>query len=219
MSLTKSAMIAAARERADATRSGRWTDADLGIMLGALHWREWAHILSANNVYRMRTVSVTPDADGVVAKSALSSASQSLFRILTVRDGARFYAPMRYQEAPAPANFAHGQAHGWYERGEGIQIVPVSQTPLDITVNYRPTRASSLENTDVVDFPDGYEHVLVYGLAGEMLLKGGAETEAASDLFNFQRTLREDMLSDIRRLTVRPSLMEAMDDAADWGSQ
>lgn len=217
MSMTKAAVIAAARERADAVRSGRWTDADLGVMLGALHWREWSHILSANNVYRMRTVSVTPDADGVIAKSALSSATQFFFRILTLRDGTRFFRPIAYKDAPSPTTSV--TTYGWYEKGEGIQLVPVAQNVVDVTVNYRPTRAAALENTDIVDFPDGHEHVLVYGLAGELLLKGGAETEAANDMFNFARVLREDMLSDIRRLTVRPTMMEAMDDAADWGSQ
>lgn len=217
MSMTKAAVIAAARERADAVRSGRSTDADLGVMLGALHWREWSHILSANNVYRMRTVSVTPDADGVIAKSALSSATQFFFRILTLRDGTRFFRPIAYKDAPSPTTSV--TTYGWYEKGEGIQLVPVAQNVVDVTVNYRPTRAAALENTDIVDFPDGHEHVLVYGLAGELLLKGGAETEAANDMFNFARVLREDMLSDIRRLTVRPTMMEAMDDAADWGSQ
>lgn len=217
MSMTKAAVIAAARERADAVRSGRWTDADLGVMLEALHWREWSHILSANNVYRMRTVSVTPDADGVIAKSALSSATQFFFRILTLRDGTRFFRPIAYKDAPSPTTSV--TTYGWYEKGEGIQLVPVAQNVVDVTVNYRPTRAAALENTDIVDFPDGHEHVLVYGLAGELLLKGGAETEAANDMFNFARVLREDMLSDIRRLTVRPTMMEAMDDAADWGSQ
>ena len=218
MSMTKAAIIAAARERADAVRSGRWSDADLGVLLGALHWREWSHILSSNNVYKKRTVTVTPSATGVIAKSDLSSATQFFFRILSVYGGDRFYAPIAYKDAPLPSTFNNFRGSAWYEDGDGIQLVPASTSSVDVTVNYRPKRASALDDGDTVDFPDGHEHVLIYGLAGEMLLKGGAETEAASDMFNFQRILREDMLSDIGRLSVKPRVVEAMDDPSDWGS-
>ena len=217
--MTKAAIIAAARERADAVRSGRWTDADLGVLLGALHWREYAHILSSNKMYKVRTITTTPDTEGVILKSALSSATQFMYRILSLKNENRYFTQIDYKDAPLPTNFTYQGSFSWYEKGDGLQLVPIATDSVDVTVNYRPTRASALNDTDVVDFPDGHEHVLVYGLAGEMLLKGGAETEAASDLFNFQRILREDMLSDIRRLSVRPSIMQAMDDPSDWGSQ
>ena len=218
MSMTKAAIIAAARERADATRSGRWTDADLGIMLGALHWREWGHILSANKMYKTNTVTVTPDANGLILKSDLSTATKIAFRVITVKNESRFFTQIDYKDAPTPANFTYNGTYSWYENGDSIQMVPLSVDPITVVVNCRPKKASALDDGDTVDFPEGHEHVLVYGLAGEMLLKGGAETEASMDLFNFQRVLREDMLSDIRRFSTRPSLMEPMDDPADWGS-
>ena len=218
MSMTKTAIIAAARERADAVRSGRWDDADLGVLLGMVHWSEWANILNANNVYKLRTVTATPDSDGVVAKSDLSDSTRKFYRILSLRAGNQFHSPIHYIDAPVPAESGRYGAFSWYEKGDGIQVLPIPTTTCDVTVNYRPTRASALNDGDTVDFPDGYEHVLVYGLAAEMLLKGGSETEAANDLLRRQAILREDMLSDIRRLSVRPTLMQPMDDAADWGS-
>lgn len=218
MSMTKAAIIAAARERADAVRSGRWSDTDLGVLLGSLHWREWAHILSANSHYRMHTLTVTPDSSGVIAKSDLNTATAWSYRVLNVKAGGRYLTPMAYRDAPNPSDGVYGtQSIGWYEKGEGIQLSPVVTDSSEVTVNYRPKRASALNDGDTVDFPDGHEYILVYGLAGEMLLKGGAETEAANDMFRFQQTLREDMLQDIRRLSVRPTIIEAMDDASDWG--
>ena len=218
MSMTKAAIIAAARERADAVRSSRWDDADLGVMLGMLHWTEYAHILNANNTYKMRTVATSPDSDGVILKSALSDATRFFYRVLTLKIGNRYFTPIAYSDAPSPAYSSYGSAFGWYERGDGIQIVPVSTESAEVTVNYRPKRASALEDTDVVDFPDGYEHILIYGLAGEMRLKGGSETDAANDMYRRAQVLREDMLQDLRRLSVRPTIMQAMDDPADWGS-
>jgi len=218
MSMTKAAIIAAARERADAYRSSRWDDTDLGVMLGAIHWREWADILNANNMYRVHTFSVTPDSNGQVAKSSLQDSTRTFYRILSIKDVDRFFTPIQYKDAPRPAQFGYAQAYSWYEFGETIQLVPIVQGSVDFTVNYRPPRANTLSNSDIVDFPDGHEYVLVYALAAEMLLKGGAETDAANDLIAFQRSLKEQMLADIRRLSVRPTLMEPMDDAADWGS-
>lgn len=218
MSMTKAAIIAAARERADAVRSARWDDADLGVMLGMVHWGEWAHILNANNVAKVRTVTVTPDSDGVIAKSDLSDATRYFYRILSLRVDDRFHTPMAYSDAPRPVESGYRGTFGWYEKGDGLQLVPITTSSAEVTVNYRPTRASALNDGDTVDFPDGYEHVLIYGLAAEMLLKGGSETDAANDLYGRQRVLREDMLADIRRLSVRPTLMAAMDDPSDWGS-
>lgn len=218
MSMTKAAIIAAARERADAVRSARWDDADLGVMLGMVHWSEWAHILNANNVAKVRTVTVTPDSDGVILKSALSDSTRYFYRILSLRVDDRFHTPMAYTDAPRPLEAGYRGSFGWYEKGDGIQLVPVTTSSAEVTVNYRPTRASALNDGDTVDFPEGYEYVLVYGLAAEILLKGGAETEAANDMMMRQRVLREDMLADIRRLSVRPTLMAAMDDPSDWGS-
>lgn len=218
MSMTKAAIIAAARERADAVSSGRWDNADLGVLLGMVHWSEWAHILNANNLYTFRTVTVTPDADGVIAKADLSDATRLFYRVLSLRCANRFYVPIHYSLAPTPDQAGFSQSFCWYEKGTGIQIVPASSDSCEVTVNYRPKRASALNDGDTVDFPDGYEHILVYGLAAELLLKGGAETEAAGDMQRRQAVLREDMLSDLRRLSVRPTIVMAMDDPSDWGS-
>lgn len=219
--MLKSEIVAAARERADATRSGRWNDTDLGIMLGSVHWREWANILSSNPDYRLRAVSVSSNPSGVVAKSALSSPTAFTYRVRAVKSEGQFHSLTQFSDLPDPSMSADEGWVGkkWYESGESVQLIPARQTTATFWVNYRPKKASALSDVDNVDFPDGYEHVLVYGLAGEMLLKGGAETEAAADLMRFRDGLREDMLADIRRFSSTPTYVQPNDDASSWGSQ
>lgn len=214
--MTRDQIIAKARERADAVRSGRWNDDDLVVMLGAVHWREWANILSHNALYRVRSVSVTPDANGLIAKSDLSSTTQFFYRILSLKQSDRYFAPIPYREAPTPDNTTE---RGWYESGDYLQLVPPDSATTTVTVNHRPKKASALEANDTVVFPDEHEWLLIYMLAGEMLMKGGAETEAAKEMFGFARGLREDMLQDIGRLSVSPTVMQPSDDLSDWGSE
>lgn len=218
--MLKSAMIAAARERADAVRSNRWSDADLSVMLGSVHWREWANILSSNPDYRLRSVSVTSDANGVVAKSALSTTEARVYRVRAIKSDGLFHSLAKFSDLPDPSITTQEGYLGkrWYESGESIQLIPAQTTAATFWVNYRPQRASAINDTAEVDFPEGYEHVLVYGLAGELLLKGGAETGAAADLLKFRDGLREDMLADIRRFSSTPSHVEPNDNASDWGS-
>lgn len=217
MALTKAQYLAKARERADAAGSGRWDDADLAVLFGGVHWREWANILNANNRKRVATRTVTPSA-GLVPKSALSISGESFYRIISVRQSNIFLTPGHYEDNPLPPGEGL-QSWTWYEMGDYIQINTGSDVETKIVVNHRPTRVELLNDSDNVEYPEGYEIALVYLLAGEMLLKGGAETEAGAMLMSFGGQLRADMMDDIRRISVHPTEIRAGDDKYDWGSQ
>jgi hypothetical protein len=68
-----------------------------------------------------------------------------------------------------------------------------------------------------VDWPDEFAFVLVYELAGRMLIKGSVESGEAADQFRMADAERQKMMAVLRRAGMTPESVRPMDDASDWG--
>jgi len=224
MSMTRAELLTLVDEMADAVASPRWGVTLKRQLLAEVHWREWKDLLNINRMLRVGARTVTTDADGRVARSALNAGSgdtlETCYRILTVRDqGNTFYQPARYEEYPlSPAVVSLPQV--WYEYGDQLQLIPAAAgTTAVVTVNHVPARVDTLaSDSSTVVFPDGYELLLAYETAASMFMKGAAESNLTAELRAMATTLRERLHQDVGRLSTRPMRMTAMDDAYDWGA-
>ena len=223
MSMARSALVTLVDEMADAKGSPRWGTTLKLQLLGEAHWREWKDLLNVNRMLRVGTRTATTDADGRVAKSDLTSgsgdATETFYRILTLRQGNFYYQPAKYEDYPqSPTEVSLPQV--WYEYGDEIQLIPAAQgNTVTVVVNHLPQRADLLvDNNSTVVFPDGYDLILAYEAAASMFMKGAAETQLAGELRGAAQVLRERMHQDVGRIAIRPMRMGYMDDRWDWGS-
>ena len=223
MAMTVTQHVDMIRQVADAADTTRWPSTLLKTWLGLVHRQEWRNILNANNTYRVAQVTVTEDANGRFAKSALSTGSgntlQSCYRILSLSDNQQlYYRQVRYQDYPSP-QAATSIPYVWYEYGTSIQMLPaVAGNTITATFNVIPQRADLLSTDSVgVDFPEDYETLLDYAAAAHVAMKGGIETPQALQYRAMADTIREEMLLDLRRLSKDPLRMRALDGASDWG--
>lgn len=223
MSMTRGALLTLVDEMADAAGSPRWGTTLKRQLLGEVHWREWRDLLNVNRMLRVGDRTVTTDANGRVAKSALNAGSgdtlTTSYRILTVRADNIFYTPARYEEYPiSPAVVSLPQV--WYELGDELQLIPAAPgTVATITVNHIPARADTLSDDNAtVTFPDGYDLLLAYETAASMFMKGAAESNLTAEMRSMATALRERLHQDVSRLSTRPTRVMAMDDKMDWGS-
>lgn len=224
MSITRDALETLTRELMDAVDDPRWGQTYVLQVLGQVHLQEWRDILNAVNVYRWAQRTVTLDSNGRFAKSALSSGSgdsaETFYRILAMQNGQFFYQQSTFQQFPQPqTNYGGTFPNVWYEIGEQVQVVPPSAgLALTVSVNHTPARVDQLaDGASTVVFPDGYELILAYMAAKQLLLKGGAEGQYARQLEAQAQELRARLLMDLRRLGTRPIIMGALDDAGQWG--
>ncbi len=224
MSLTRTALEDLTRQLADAVDDPRWPQSVVLSILGQVHLQEWRDLLNASNTRRYALRTVTTDANGRFAKTALDSGSgdsaETHYRILSVSVGQFFYQQSIYQDYPQPfQNMGGTLPNVWYEMGDEIQLVPVAQgTAVSVAVNHTPARVDQLAgDASIVVYPDGYELILAYMGAKQMLLKGGAEGQYAAQLEVQAKQLRDRLLMDVRRLGTRPIIMGAMDSPAMWG--
>lgn len=230
MSMTQAQLLAALRDEMNAASSAQWSDATLLSWLGLASWQEWANILNANNVYYSQSVPVTQDSNGQFAISSLTTGSgdtqKNFYRILTLaqpqggNQPMLFYRQSRYQDYPNPQPNQGVYLSGlWYRLGTQIQVMPVqSGQQMSVQVNYRPPRVDQLATSaSVVDFPDGYEMLLVHDAAAYALLKGGNEADAAAQIQAKGDTIRAMMLLDLGRQGTWPITATAFDTAFDWG--
>ena len=223
MSMARGTLLTLVDEMADANGSPRWGTTLKLQLLGEAHWREWKDLLNVARHLRMAQRTATTDADGRIAKSALTSgsgdATETWYRILTVSQGNFYYQPATYEEYPqSPTEVSLPQV--WYEYGDLIQLMPAAQgNTVTVNVNHLPQRADLLvDNNSTVVFPDGYDLILAYEAAASMFMKGAAETNLAGELRGAAQVLRDRMHQDVGRITVRPLRMGSMDDKWDWGS-
>lgn len=230
MTMTQAQLLAATRDQMNATGSSQWSDATLLAWLGLAHWQEWANILNANNVYASQNVTVTQDSNGQFAWSALTTgtgnATKNAYRILTLAQPAGgnqpqlFYRQTRYVDYPNPQPNQGTYVSGlWYRIGSSIQVMPVaSAQQMAVQVNWRPPRVDQMAApTDSVDFPDGYEMLLVHDASALALQKGGSEVQAAQVLRVQADQIRAMMLLDIGREGRWPIMAQSFDQPMDWG--
>ena len=225
MTVTRAQLVANTLEFMDANNSTRWTTPIVQTMLGIAHAREWSGILGANPYFRFASRSVTTDANGQVAYTALNSGTgdtaQSWGRILAITDGQMVYRQTSFMQAPlaTTTNQAYQQVdRQWFDAGSNIQILPVGAgVVLTVTINWTPPRVESLSSDTVqVDFPDGYEIILALEAAALLLSKGAMENDAAQTMRAMAQDQRETMYSDIGRRSAAPLFLRYPDSASNW---
>ena len=214
---------------ADASGSGRWDttaggSGEVDRRLGMVHMREWRRILNAAPYFRFAKRTPTFDSSGKIALSdasmstATGDSQERVFRVLLVSVN---NTPYEYVEAKdyALATVNSESLRVWYREGDYL-VVPdaASLTATGVWVNHLPTRFDQLSaDGQTVTLPDDYDDVFVYEGAGEILMKGGAESSAAADFFAIADRRRTEILSDIARLSGKPISFQYGDSRYEWG--
>jgi hypothetical protein len=225
VSITRDDLVALVREYADAVGSSRWTDPLILTVVSSVHDNEWSNLLNAAPYYTFAQRNVATDSEGKVALAALNSGTgdnaRTLYRILSVADAQVQYAQMEYLDAPALASDAQWtwDRPAFYVAGDFLWILPRQpQVPLRVVVNTKPPRLTQLSSgSAVVPFPAGAEMLLAYEGAAQVLIKGGAESSAATVLKRQAQEERATLLDDLRRRTTQPTFMRYPDRRGDWG--
>lgn len=229
MSFTRTQFIAAVRTVMDAASSARWSDTDITAIGGLTFNNEWSVILNTNPYYRTNNVqNLTTDSNGEIAISSLTTGSgdtqKTFYRILSgFTDGTVLYREVDFRNVPlgTSTNYQSPWDYLYYLDGSNFQLLPVtaSLSGLSVMVNWRPVQIDALAaDSSTIDFPSGYEWLLAYQTGAVLLAKGGAETQATSDLMALAEEFRKSMLGYIGRLTTRPSSVQFQDLAMHWGS-
>jgi hypothetical protein len=210
----------------DAESSARWSPALIQSVGGIVSLNEWSDILNQNQYYKFATRSVTTDANGCVSVASLTTGSgdtvQTFARVVgPFTDGNILWTETDYRYVPlaTQSNYQTPASYQYYLAGDNFQLLPVqSGLALTVVVNYIPATIAQLAgDSSTVIFPSGYEWILVWVTAATLLLKGGAESQAASDLYSLADDARKNMLSGIARLTTRPTFALFQDDPGNWG--
>lgn len=225
---TRSAFLTRVRGLMDATNSSRWDDLTLLDWADVVFDAEWTGLLDVAPTIRAAVRSVTTDANGQVAWSALNSGSgdtaETFYKVLSVDDGQRVYRPVSFLDVPmgTRANVPYSQWDpAYYPFGEAFQFLPVvSGQALTFTVSTIPARPSTLAgDASTVTFPDPYGPLVAWGTAAMALQKGGAEADT-SIMFQAQADkLRRQMYADYARKTAVPTVFGFPDRAWEWGSR
>lgn len=227
MAFTRVQLRTRALNRADANSSQRW-DATAGSggevdQLGGIVFdREWRRILNANPYYKFNTITFNSDAStGRYSLASLTTGSgdtiKRFYRVIGVQIDDVMYEEVPFKEWTLAETLAMSPRVWWYE-GDNVMALPKQLGRAGkFYVNYIPARIDNLTADSVtVDFPDGYEDVLVLEWAKHLLMKGGAEIQEALALGALAEELRSDMLQDIARRSTNPLRMRYADSAWDW---
>lgn len=187
---------------------------------------EWGNILDANQTYRFNSVSTTTDSAGCVAITSLTTGSgdtaKNFYRVLSgPTDGNALYRETDYRNVPIAtlSNYQAPWDYLYYLAGANFQMLPVaSGTALTWGVSWTPTVISGLAaDASVIDFPSGYEYLLVWQSAGKLLAGKGGKSDQAQVLFTLAETARKNLLAGVGRLTTRPNFLMFQDLAMHWG--
>lgn len=225
MALTRTQLMDLTREYADAVGSDRWSDTTVRYALTRVHQREWGTILGACPSYRTATRSVTTDANGCVAIADLSTTGDTaelLNRVLYVSDGSdQLWQVADLMEIPLGATTSSWPSglRRVYRSGSLLQLLPVEASAARVVVvNHVPQRVDQLTADSVnVEFPEGHELLLAWGAAALLLVKGGAESDAAMELRSLADQERQDLLADVARTFGQPTVLGGWDSVADYG--
>jgi hypothetical protein len=213
---------------ADAVGADRWdttAGGEVDMHIGTAMDREWKRILNANAYYRVGRRTPTSDSDGYYAIADLDSGSgdsaERLYRVISLAVDETVYEETRLDQYLFPSTATPQPQFLWYFEGSKIMALPkTASKQASVIVNHIPTRFDNLEtDNSTVTFPDGYENVLVCMAAALLLVKGGAEASASQVLEIQAEELRNDMLQDIMRRSLKPIGMRYVDNAWDWGTQ
>ena len=222
--VTRGQLVALTREYMDAVGSQRWSDETIKTVLNGVYDEEWSNILNAAPYYTFQQLSVTTDANGQIPFASLNTGSgdaeKNFYRILSVSDGNVLYDQTEFQYVPlaTTTNYLPTYPRQYYYVGEIVQILPVgSGTDLYIAVNYKPPALADLSTDSVVvDFPSNSDTLLAVNAAYKLLLKGGAELQAAMTYKKLADEERQGLLDDLRRRTINPTRMAYPDQKYDW---
>ena len=213
------------RAQADARSSERWSDQDINYALGLVHMREWKRLLNAAPYFRFATRTVTQDASGQIATSALDGGSgdtqERFYRVLDVAQQERVYDEVSFRDVPtATTATTTNVLRAWYRIGSTIQCLPVeSGASMTVWVNHTPTPMDRLSSDSAfAEFPRDYELLIAYETAAWLLVKAGSETDSADKLQQMAEQIRQDLLADVARGSTNPLQMRYPDRRQDWGS-
>jgi hypothetical protein len=226
MTWTKATYLSRTREWMDATGSDRWSDAFLYALLGLKFREEWEGVLDAAPTYRFAQRSVTTDANGQFALSALASGSgdtaQTAYKLITVTDGTVLYRETDYARVPLATSGTYNGLEfdrSYYLIGDTVQVLPTAAgLGLTVAVNWVPTPIDQLSGDAVTaDFVDGYENLVALLAAADALAKGGTETGATGDLRALAQTYRQGLYASVQRRTTTPMFLGFSDSSIAWG--
>lgn len=219
---------------ADAEDSTRWDDAAGGEVdshIGVIQDREWKRILNVNPYIRLARRQPTTTSTGYISGTDLDSGSgdstQRKYRVIAVVINNAVYEEMQFREWVTGSKGSNiGPTGVWYWEGDDIFSLP-KQASFALTtggdgvwVSHLPCRQENLATeSSTFTFPDGYEDVVAFEAAALLLLKGGAETQAAVDLQRQAELLRQDMLQDFARRSLKAQKFQYADLSFDWGGQ
>lgn len=226
MSISRGTLRNDVLKQADALGSGRW-DATAGgevdRRISSVYDRIWRRILNANRFYRVSAR--TPTSDAVTGKYLMADltiasgdSAQRLYRILQVLVDNRVYTEGKLTDWALAAQTGIGYL--WYQEGLNLTALPLQTGKVAdaIWVNWLPQRPSALSGDSVlVDFPDGYEEVLIVLAASRLLMKGGAETQASRELRTDIEEDYQELLQDVSRVSTNPLMATPLDNAMEWG--
>ena len=224
--MLRSDFIANVQNFMDAEQSNRWSPSLITQVGDVVFSSEWSEIMNQNRFYRLNmAVPVTTDANGQVLIANLSTGSgdtkQYFYRVLTgFTDGNMLWRETDLDVVPlaTTTNNTIPNDYRFYLAGDSFQLLPVqSGLNLTVAVNHIPPSITQLaSDASTITFPFPYEWILVWVTAATLLMKGAAESQAASDLFALASSARKNLLGDIGRLTTRPTFMRFPDSSADW---
>ena len=222
--ITRAQLVALTREYMDAVGSDRWSDDTIKRVLNGVYDEEWSNVLNAAPYYTFQQLPLTTGVDGQVPFSSLNTGSgdnqKNFYRILSVSDGNVLYDQTEFQYVPlaTTTNYLPTYPRLYYYVGETVQILPIgASVSLYIAVNWKPTALLDLAtDASVITFPDNGENLLAIAASAKLLLKGGAEIQAASNYRALANEERQSMLDDLRRRTINPTRMAYPDQKYDW---
>jgi len=135
-------------------------------------------------------------------------------------DGSQLWTEVDAAELPVPylSGAVAPIAPCFVQTGDAFQLLPVAQgTVLSVAVSHTPPTIVQLSgDLAQIQFPRGYEYILVWVTAATLLMKGGAESQAAADLMSLADGARKNMLGDIARRTTLPTFARFSDAAGAW---
>lgn len=222
--ITRGGLVNLTRELMDAVGSTRWSDDTIKQVLNNTYDTEWSNILNAYPYYTFNQKQVTTDANGQILFTDLDTGSgdtqQHFYRVLSVNDGSVIYTETRFQDVPlaTTTNYLPTYPRLYYVVDNKLQLLPVlSGKTIYIAVNYKPTALLDLSSDNVVlTYPENNHIVIAAEGAAALLLKGGAEVQAAMNYKKMADDNRDIMLDDLRRRTINPTRMAYPDLRYDW---
>lgn len=221
--MIRSEFVSAVQVYMDAEGSVRWLPETIIAVGGLVSQAEWEGILNQNKMARTALRSVTTGATGLVALSALNSGSgdstQYFYRVIVgFTDGATVWSETDFTPEMLLATINPASAgYQFYQAGDNFQLLNAASLSLSVQVNHTPPSIAQLAgDASVIVFPTNYEYILVWTTAATLLMKGSAESQAASDLLLLAQSARTRMLGSIGRRTTRPTFAAFQDSPTAW---